>query len=157
MTTFGPLYHSTLGFDITIRDFERLLTSSKPVAFPPHNIYKDGNNDYYVELAVAGFSENELDITVDNGYLNITGTALGTSEDQVEYIHKGIGTRSFSKKIKLLESLKVKDAVYENGVLRIHLENIIPEQNRPIKIQIGKKESVDKLLSDPSSSQLLNE
>jgi len=148
--TFGALYHSTLGFDDTLRDFERLLTSSKPVAFPPHNIYKVGDN-YYVELAAAGFTRAELEITVEDGYLIIRGNSLSIPDDSVEYIHKGIGTRSFTKKLKLLDTIVVKGAEYKDGILRIHLKNVIPEEKLARKIEIGEQ------LPSPLNKQLLTE
>jgi molecular chaperone IbpA len=145
--SFGPLLPTTLGFDDAFKEFDRILTSSKPTnSFPPHNIYKYGENNYVVELATAGFTRNELDIMVEDSHLVIRGTKLDNPDDEIEYIHKGIGTRSFTKKLKLLDTIKVIGAEYEDGILVIRLENIIPDEKRPIKIEIGHPVKANKQL-----------
>jgi len=134
--SFGPLLHNTLGFDEAFKELDRMLTSSKPTStFPPHNIFKK-DNQYIVELATAGFSKDELDVSVHDGYLIITGLKKD-QDDKIDYIHKGIGTRSFTKKMKLINTIKVIDAEYVDGILRVVLENEIPEEKKPIKIEIG--------------------
>jgi len=88
---------------------------------------------------------------VEDGQLIIRGTSLTNPDDSVEYIHRGIGTRSFTKKLKLLETIEVKGAEYKDGILRIHLKNVIPEEKLPRKIQIGEQ------LPFETNKQLLTE
>jgi len=137
--SFGPLHHSTLGFDRFFDDVERLMNVDvqKTVSnFPPHNIVKLDDTRYIVELAVAGFSKDEIDILVEDGELTIKGEKED-KESKVQYLHKGIGTRSFTKKLTIADTIEVKGAEFKDGILSIGLENIIPEHKKPRKIEIG--------------------
>jgi molecular chaperone IbpA len=136
---FGPLFHQTLGFENFIRDVESILNETKPVNnFPPHNIIKIDDNKYAVELAVAGFSKDEIDIQVQENTLTIKGEKVEGTPN-LEYLHRGIGTRSFTKSITIADTIEVKGAEYKDGILRIGLENIIPEHKKPRKIEIGNE------------------
>ena len=135
---FGPMVlNQTLGFENFIRDVEAILNDSRPTNnFPPHNIIKADENKYVVELAVAGFSKDEIDIEVQDNTLTIKGDKkVGTPD--VQYLHRGIGTRSFTKTITIADTIEVKGAGFKDGILRIGLENIIPEHKKPRKIEIG--------------------
>ena len=137
--SFGPLHHATLGFERLFHDMEKMLDSnvSKTVStFPPHNILKLDDNRYIVELAVAGFSTDEIDITVDDGNLVIKGEKE-EKDTGIQYLHKGIGTRSFTKTLRIADTVEVKGAEFKDGILKIGLENIIPEHKKPKKIEIG--------------------
>ena len=137
--SFGPLHHATLGFERLFHDMEKMLDSnvSKTVStFPPHNILKLDDNRYIVELAVAGFSKDEIDITVDDGNLVIKGEKE-EKDTGIQYLHKGIGTRSFTKTLRIADTVEVKGAEFKDGILKIGLENIIPEHKKPKKIEIG--------------------
>jgi len=139
--TFGPLHHTTLGFERIFHDMEKMLDNniSKAVSnFPPHNILKLDNNRYIVELAIAGFSKNEIDITVEDGNLIIKGTKAD-KEEETEYLYKGIGTRSFTKTLRIADTVEVKGAEFADGILKIGLENIIPDHKKPRKVEIGKQ------------------
>ena len=137
--SFVPLYQSTLGFDKFFDDVEKLLTMDiqKPTSnFPPHNILKLDDTRYIVELAIAGFSKDEIDISVNAGVLTVKGEKEDKESD-VQYLHKGIGTRSFTKTITVADTVEVKGAEFIDGILRIGLENVIPEHKKPRKIEIG--------------------
>ena len=134
--SFGPLFHQTLGFENFIRDVEKILDSeTKPSTFPPHNIIKSLDNRYYIEIAVAGFTKNEIDIQVQEGNLIIKGEKKHKKE--VTYLHQGIGNRSFTKVITLADTIEVKGADIKDGILCIGLENVIPEHKKPRKVEIG--------------------
>ena len=139
--SFGPLHHSTLGFDRFFDEAERLLktdlTKVSP-AFPPHNIIKLDDNRYLVELAVAGFAESEIDISVEDNNLIIKGEKKDKDTD-VTYIHRGIGTRSFTKTLTVADTVEVRGAEFKDGILKIGLENVIPDHKKPRKIEIGGK------------------
>lgn len=137
--SFVPLYQSTLGFDKFFDDVEKLLTmdiQKSTSNFPPHNILKLDDTRYIVELAIAGFSKDEIDISVNAGVLTVKGEKED-KESEVQYLHKGIGTRSFTKTITVADTIEVKGAEFKDGILRIGLENIIPEHKKPRKIEIG--------------------
>ena len=137
--SFGPLFHQTLGFENFIRDVEKILDSEiKPSTFPPHNIIKADENKYVVELAVAGFAKDEIDIQVQEGNLTIKGEKIEGTPD-VQYLHRGIGGRSFTKVITIADTIEVKGAEIKDGILRVGLENVIPEHKKPRKIEIGNE------------------
>jgi molecular chaperone IbpA len=139
--SFGPLYNATLGFDRFFDDVERLLNSDiqkTTSTFPPHNIIKLDDSRYLVELAVAGFGKDEIEITVENGVLSIIGSK--SSKDEVgTYLHRGIGTRAFTKKITIADTVEVRGAEFKDGILRIGLENVIPDHKKPRKVEIGNE------------------
>ena len=135
---FGPMVlNNSLGFENFIRDVESLLNDKPVTTFPPHNIIKTDEHKYIVELAVAGFSRDEIDIEVQENTLTIKGEKLDKSE--LNYLHRGIGTRSFTKSIAISDTIAVKGAEYKDGILRIGLENIIPEHRKPRKVTIGEE------------------
>jgi molecular chaperone IbpA len=150
--SFGPLTHATLGYDRFFDEVEKLLNSDVQkvsTSFPPHNILKLDDTHYVVELAVAGFSKDEIEITTHDGTLTIKGS----KEDKVDggqYLHRGIGTRSFTKTLTVADTIEVKGAEFKDGILRIGLENIIPESKKPRKIEIGSdlKEFKPQLLQE---------
>lgn len=156
--SFSPLHHSTLGFDRFFSEAERLLKNEgqKSVAssFPPHNIIRLDDNRYLVELAVAGFTTDEIDVSVDDNTLIIKGEKQ-EKENDVTYIHRGIGMRSFTKKLTIADTIEVRGAEFKDGILRIGLENIIPEHKKPRKIEIGNelKEFKPQLLQETVSSK----
>ena len=136
--SFGPLFHQTLGFENFIRDVEKILDSEvKQSTFPPHNIIKADDNKYVVELAVAGFAKDEIDIQVQEGNLTIKGEK--NDKDESNYLHRGIGTRSFTKVITIADTIEVRGAEIKDGILRVGLENIIPEHKKPRKVEIGNE------------------
>lgn len=149
---FQPLTRSTLGFERFFDDVEKLLKTPNQkttTSFPPHNIIKLDDHKYMVELAIAGFSQDEIEITLVDGNLSIKGEKLDKDED-INYIHRGIGTRAFTKNLTIADTVEVIGAEYKDGILRIGLENIIPESKKPRTIQIGN-------LPDFDTKQLLQE
>ena len=150
--SFGPLTQSTLGFDRFFDDVEKLLNmdvQKNVTNFPPHNIIKLDDCRYVVELAIAGFSKDEIGISVEDGTLTVKGEKKEKDVD-VQYIHRGIGTRSFTKTLTIADTIEVKGAEFKDGILRIGLENIVPEHKKPRKIEIGEnlKEFKPQLLQE---------
>ena len=107
----------------------------KPKAIPPYNIIKKNERDYAIEIAVAGFKNDEIDITAEGNKLTVTGKVK--TEQVGEYLHKGIANRDFSHDFTLAETVIVRSADVEHGLLIIKLENVIPEEKLPRKILIG--------------------
>lgn len=135
--SFGPIWPQTVGFDSIINELDALLNSQAPTStFPPHNIIKLDDYQYIVELAIAGFNKQEVTITLKDGLLEIKGQK-NPDDAEVQYLHKGIGTRSFIKTIKLADTVEVRGAEFKDGILRIGLENVIPESKKPRTIEIG--------------------
>ena len=154
--SLGPLTHTTLGFDRFFDDVEKFLNMDvqKGVSnFPPHNIIKLDDSRYVVELAVAGFSKDEIEISVEDGTLTVKGEKK-EKELEIQYIHRGIGTRSFTKTLTIANTIEVKGAEFKDGILRIGLENIIPEHKKPRKIEIGSelKEFKPQLLQEKKAA-----
>jgi molecular chaperone IbpA len=134
--SYNPL--STVGFD---RLFERLNAmhdaAQTPSSYPPYNIIKSSENEYIIELAVAGFSADELDITFKENVLTIKGTP-NTQTDKA-YVHKGIASRAFSRVFTLADTVEVTGSSLNSGMLCVFLENIIPETKKARKIVIGSE------------------
>lgn len=137
------LLPSTVGFDrllSTVGDFETLLNRGVQT-YPPYNIIKENDTIYKIEIAVAGFSRDELVITFESGKLSVDGaikTSQRTTESKTIYLHHGIGKRNFNHKFVLNEFVEVKSADIVDGLLVITLENIVPEEKKTRKITIGK-------------------
>ena len=112
--------------------------------YPPYNIVKTGDNKYCIEMAVAGWGKNNIDIEIDNGTLTIKGglTVDDMAEETVNpvgYIYKGIADRAFTRKFQLADSVEIKNAELVNGMLKLWLENIIPENKKSRKVSINTK------------------
>ena len=151
MTRFTALYPQFVGFDNIFNELERLVDGTTPTrntSFPPHNIIKLDDNKYVVEMAVAGFGQDEVDVEIHDGTLIVKGEKKDQTE--VDYLYRGIATRSFTKSIRLSESIEVRGAQFKDGILRIALENIIPEHKKPRKIEFSKELNFNK-------QQLLND
>jgi molecular chaperone IbpA len=141
MTKFSALYPQFVGFDQLFTELERMVEGTQPTrntSFPPHNIIKVDDNKYVIEMAVAGFGENEIDVEIQDGVLVVKGEKK--DRDEVNYLYRGIATRSFTKSIRLNENIQVHGAQYKDGILKIGLENVVPETKKPRKIEIGADE-----------------
>jgi molecular chaperone IbpA len=134
---FSPFHRFTVGFDEVFdalaRTHEQLSSSS--ANYPPYNILKYDANNYALEIAVAGFELDEIDVGIEGSNLTVVGQKTDKKEEAT-YIYKGISTRSFKRTIPLGEHIVVKDAVIKNGMLTIHLEREVPEAMKPRKIAI---------------------
>lgn len=132
---------STVGFDRFLNafnDLEKTVAETKATSYPPYNILKLGDHNYAIEVAVAGFTKNEIDITVENNKLTVTGKV--DQERQADYLHRGIATRNFTREFTLAETVVVHSADMQNGLLIINLENVVPEASKPKRIEIGTGE-----------------
>ena len=139
-----------VGFDRIhdrLHEFNDSIAKNLPT-YPPYNIRKVGDQ-YIVEMAVAGFSESDIDIQVEGDILKVVGS-ITDNKDPRPYLHKGIANRGFTRTFNLAETIEVKDASLVNGMLKIFLEDIIPDNKKPRKININKEETQEE-------SQLLNE
>jgi molecular chaperone IbpA len=120
-----------------MNQFNDTLSKNAP-SYPPYNIHKD-DDQYIIEMAVAGFTEDDIDIEVQDDVLKVVGSA-STSTNSSSYLHRGIANRGFTRNFNLAETIEVKSASLVNGMLQICLENIVPENKKPRKVNINKKE-----------------
>lgn len=130
------LLPTALGFENTFATLDNaahLLTASQ-TAFPPVNIVKTGEYTYNVELAVAGYKKDEIEIITEKNSLRVLGKK--NEKDEREYLAKGIAGRSFSRQFVLSDTVVVQWAELADGILSIALENVIPEEQKPRKIDI---------------------
>lgn len=140
MTTYdlSPLYRTAIGFD-RLAD---MLSSASRVdgnGFPPYNIEARGEDQYRISMAVAGFSDDDLEIVTEQNTLTVSGgKAAGDREDEErEFLYRGIATRSFERRFQLADHVLVESAKLENGLLHIDLKRELPEQMKPRRIEIG--------------------
>ena len=138
---FSPLFRHSIGFERMQRllDASSRMESSAP-SYPPYNIEQMGEDAYRISLAVAGFSEQDLDVTVEENTLVVTGRLAEDAEDK-EFLHRGIAGRAFERRFELADHIKVVGGSLVNGLLNIDLDREIPEEKKPRKIVIETKEA----------------
>jgi len=139
MTTFdfSPLFRTSVGYDRLANLLNATHRLEQGNGFPPYNIQKAGEDHYRITMAVAGFSESDLNITSENNKLVVTGERPEESEDEEHgFLYRGIATRSFERRFNLADHVKVTGARLINGLLHIDLEREIPEEMKPRTIKI---------------------
>ena len=138
---FGPYRRSTVGFDRLFDMLENRSAGQGQENYPPFDLIKLGDNDYRIELAVAGFKPNEIDITAQQNVLIVSGKKAEDNENRgQDYIYRGIATRSFERRFALADHIQVRGADLKDGMLAIELKREIPEAMKPRKIAIGGAE-----------------
>jgi len=131
----SPFTRSTIGFDRLSRLMESTLQAPNDNGFPPYDIEKSGADVYRITMAVAGYSAEDLDVSVNDGTLTISGKSEAETND-VTYLHRGIARRAFARRFNLAETVKVVGAELDNGLLVVDLANEIPEARKPRRIDI---------------------
>ena len=140
-----PLFRSSIGFDRLMRLVDTPSRSEESSSYPPYNIEKLTDESYRLTMAVAGFDESMIAITVQDNVLTVAGRAHPEDEN-VHYLHRGIARRAFERQFQLADYIKVGDASLENGLLRISLEREVPEAMKPRTINISQKGKSQKLI-----------
>jgi len=125
-----------IGFDHIWNDIARLSEMSDNKLYPPHNVVKQDETHFSVELALAGYSKEDLTVEVKDGILVVTGGK--NEESEREYLHRGISAKKFTRTFRLSEHVVVDGADFKDGLLVINLRVEIPEEKRPRIVQIGK-------------------
>lgn len=132
-----PFYRNTVGID---RLFDRIVNQidhATATNYPPYNIAETGENTYVIQVAVAGFTQGEIDVTVKDGQLIITGEKNDTAETESwTFRHQGISARKFVRTFSLADHVEVQSARIRDGILTVHLEQIVPESAKPKSIAI---------------------
>jgi len=142
LSIFNQLRPVTVGFDNVFDHFERMFeddfTTFNAPTFPFYNIVKQGKNKYDIELALAGYSKDDIEVNLEDGVLTIKSKKEDKSEEKEngEVIHKGIAKRYFSKAFTIADDVEVKGAELKDGLLKVSLERIIPESKKPRTIDI---------------------
>lgn len=126
-----------IGFDSMLDELMRVGSGQTTSNYPPHNVIKTGEETVMIEVAVAGFEEGEIDISVEANMLTISGRQLRTDPINYEYLHRGLSSRDFVQNFRLAEHVEVKDATIKNGVLTVILEREVPEEKKPRTIAIN--------------------
>ncbi|MEQ8604636.1 MAG: Hsp20 family protein [Marivibrio sp.] len=140
----SPLFRTSVGFDRLARMLDSVQADAAP-SYPPYNIEKLDEDSYRVTMAVAGFGEEDLDVSVQENVLTISGRtadAVKNGDEQKaerHFLHRGIAERAFERRFSLADHIKVEDAKLENGLLHVTLKREVPEEAKPRQIAINGK------------------
>jgi len=132
---FSPLFRSTVGFD-RVTSLLDAVTREENTGYPPYNIEKTAEDAYRIVLAVAGFSDADLDIVQHQNTLTVTGKQAEQNGDK-QFLYRGIAGRAFERRFELADYIKVAGAKLANGLLSIELTREVPEEKKPRQIKIG--------------------
>jgi molecular chaperone IbpA len=138
MTTvdFTPLFRTAIGFDRLARLMDTAASSQEAQTYPPYNIEKIGDDTYRLTMAVAGFRPEDLDITVKDNTLFVSGRVANDGQ-RAEILYRGIAGRAFERRFVLADHIVVEGADVQNGLLHVGLKRVVPEALKPRKIAIG--------------------
>jgi molecular chaperone IbpA len=139
---FSPLYRSSIGFDRIADLLENASRTASAENWPPYDITKSGEDDYRITMAVAGFSQDELNLVHEPNMLVVAGEKA--AEDNGDYLHRGIAGRPFERRFELADHVKVVDASLANGLLTIDLRRELPEEMKPRRIEISTADASPK-------------
>jgi molecular chaperone IbpA len=133
------LHRHAIGFDRMFDELNRTFANSRGDGnYPPHNVVQIDDTHYVVEVAVAGFAENEIDVELKENVLTVRGEQEKEEDaKEIKYLHKGISARNFVRTFNLAENVEVRAATVKHGILAVALELIIPEEKKAKKIQIA--------------------
>lgn len=135
----SPLYRSFIGSDHLANLVDAASRTEKQSTYPPYNIELLGEDNYRVTMAVAGFSQDNINIEVQENTLTVSGKVETSDSDKKrEFLHKGISERNFERKFQLGDHVEVTGADMEHGLLHIDMKRVIPEAKKPQMIEIGK-------------------
>jgi molecular chaperone IbpA len=133
-TALNQLNRALIGFDRIFNDFENRGQGS--TNYPPHNVIKYDDDNYEIQIAVAGFNPDEVTVEVVNGHLVVKGEHIDVQSDSTVYLHRGLATRDFQRVFPLAEYIEVISASTDRGVLTIKLQRHVPESAKPKRIEI---------------------
>ncbi len=140
---FTPLFRTAIGFDRLARMVDTLPTDA--VAYPPYNIEKNSEDSYRLTLAVAGFSAEDIDLTVKDNALVVAGRVTEESA-KGEFLHRGIAARAFTRRFVLADHMVVESADIANGLLHVTLRRVVPESAKPRRISINNATSTPRTI-----------
>ena len=147
---FSPLYRASVGFDQMADLMDRVLsTDAAKASYPPYNIEKTADDAYRISIAVAGFSEADLNVEVRDQAL-IVGAKKEEDTSDRTFLHRGIATRAFERRFHLADHVRVSGASVENGMLHIDLVREVPEALKPRRIEISRGAPVEAKVLEPA-------
>ena len=149
---FTPYRRSTVGFDRLFDLLENNARAQQSENYPPFNIERNGDDEYRITLAVAGFRENEIEITAQQNLLLVTGNKNAGENDGKQFLHMGIANRNFERRFELADFVRVDNANLADGLLAIDLVREIPDAMKPQKIAINGDDNVTKISDSRSKS-----
>ncbi len=135
-TDFSPLYRSVVGFDRLAALLDAAAASGESTGYPPYNIETVGDNAYRIEIAVAGFKPEELNLEVKENVLTVQGRKAA-NDDSRRFLHRGLAERNFERRFQLADYVVVTDAQLSDGLLTVALKRELPEAMKPRRIEIS--------------------
>ncbi|TWT13611.1 Hsp20 family protein [Reyranella sp. CPCC 100927] len=137
---FSPLFRSTVGFDRVFQLLDTVSNESAGNGYPPYNIEKSGDSGYRITLAVAGFTDKDIEVVQQENALRVSGKIVDRDTNgngNGSYLHRGIATRAFDRRFELADHVRVTGAALENGLLHIDLVREVPEEKKPRVVPIA--------------------
>jgi molecular chaperone IbpA len=148
---FSPLFRTAIGFDRLARIADTLPQDN--ASYPPYNIEKTGEDAYKLSLAVAGFSADDIDLTVKDNALIVAGR-VAEETAKAEFLHRGIAARAFTRRFVLADHMVVEGADIANGLLNIAIKRVVPESAKPRKISINTVTPAKTIAAEPAQAEL---
>lgn len=133
----NALNRALVGFDQLFNDFEHRFANQINNNYPPYNIVKTGENDYEIQIAVSGFTKDEVTVEIDQDQLVIRGERQRTDDAEHEYLHRGLALRDFTRTWTLADHMLVDNATIKHGILTVYLKRVIPESLKPRQIKVS--------------------
>ncbi len=148
---FNELYKNSIGMERLIDAHRKTPTfDHRTMNFPAYNIRKTGENHYEIEMAIAGYDIADIDVSLENKVLTVSSSGHDLKESSDEFLHRGFTYKAFKRSFTIDDNVRVIDAEMDNGVLRVHLQRIIPEEQKTKKIEV-------RLTGSKKERQLLTE
>ena len=141
----------------SLQDNAEWLANNAAASYPPFNLKKVEDNKYVIEMAVAGFARQDIELTLEDNKLVIKGNTASNNDEATAYLHKGIADRAFTRQFTLADNVEINNANLINGMLKIWLEHVIPESKKPKKIDIADEAEVSKDTKKAAKKQFLSE
>ena len=152
---FSPLFRSAIGFDRMARLMSTVQDVAPAPTYPPYNIAKTGEDSYRLTMAVAGFSQDDLELTVKENSLIVAGR-VGTDSEE-ELLHRGIAGRAFERRFALADHIVVDGADLRNGLLHVALRRVVPEALKPRRVTIGNAPATQPSVAQDAQPTIAND
>lgn len=148
---FAPLFRTAIGFDRLARLMDTAASAAEGPSYPPYNIEKTGEDTYRLTMAVAGFRSEDLEFTVKENTLFVSGRSPNEGQKS-EVLYRGIAGRSFERRFVLADHIVVDGADLRNGLLHISLKRVVPEALKPRRIPVGTGVSAQQIANDEGNA-----
>ena len=132
----SALNRALVGFDTLFNDFEHRFSNQINNNYPPYNVVKYNDDTYEIQIAVSGFEKDEVTVEIDQNQLIIKGEKTDPVDENIEFLHRGLAARDFTRAFTLAEHMEVGEGTIKNGVLKIEIKRVIPEALKPRQLKI---------------------